>query len=191
MLSEKSSLPEFEQQLAGIVLPSARVNRDALMFEAGRQAARAEAKRSAWPLATVASMAASVALAVLLVREWNQPAQVATNEASRSTSEPEVSAPGVSKVVEVAVTQDEETPVAAFAETGPNGSPPRATTAKSWLAWWPGNVSNPRERLATTSLIGRRLQLTEDRSFVSSSETTSSPPTPQTARELLDELLGS
>ncbi len=189
MYNERSTVTEFEAALAVVKLPEVYFDRDALMYEAGRQAERAvRADQRFWRTSTVVALAASLVLGALLVREWNEQVQVVANVAASVEVDAELPSPGVNEVVE---TEQVNVPSSAASAKGVYGSPPSASTASGWLAWWPGDVPVPPERVATMSLIGRRSQFSDGQRFLSRGEATATPPTVRTARELLDELLGS
>jgi len=90
--SEKDELaPELallERQLAGLVLMPARIDRDRLMFEAGRAAERSSRPspnvHSFWPVATAMTTAACVVLGAMLI--WRSDAATVAQSADELPS---------------------------------------------------------------------------------------------------------
>jgi hypothetical protein len=84
-------LSRFEGQLAALAAESPSIDRDELMFAAGRAAASGGIVRWAWPLAIAASSAAAVVMAVMLVGSQTVPSDVARgalNEPAEITPTP-------------------------------------------------------------------------------------------------------
>ena len=69
------SLSAVERALAGLAPSAGALNRDALMFAAGRRSAR---RGWAWPAATAGSALAAAALAAILLLRPAPPAEVRT-----------------------------------------------------------------------------------------------------------------
>ncbi|QDU89157.1 hypothetical protein Pla175_25440 [Pirellulimonas nuda] len=140
---------ELEARLAAASLPAVTLDRDALMYRAGWEAAGAAAAhapaRWAWPAGAAAAMAASLLLGMQLARPVD-PAGVAANHAQPVLAAREA-APA-------------DAPTGGQAPT-PTAPPPRLPDAQRapspWLAWVPRAAPLPgRADPADTSLLALR-----------------------------------